>query len=268
MVYLTSIGRSADIEALAVRMAGALPFLFIDYDGTLSEIAPRPELAVLAPSMKSRLAAVAAKCPVAVVSGRDLEDVRSLVGLPGLIYAGSHGLEIALPSGRLRLGEAHGAAIARAGAALRRALSPIDGALVQPKRYAVTVHTRLVDPAAKADVAASVRAVLSAEPTLRWMGGKEMHELRPAMPWDKGAAILRILDAEGAGGRYPVYIGDDITDEDAFTALEGCGTGILVGDHGAPTAADVRLPDVAAVEALLARLAELLPDRATPGAAV
>lgn len=248
----------SEIDALAVRLAASRPALFLDYDGTLTGMAPRPELAVLSDAMRGRVGRVAALCPTAIVTGRDVEDVKALVGLPGLIYAGSHGLDIEAPSGIHRFGDEFRPALERATAALERALAHIEGALVQPKRYAITVHTRLVDPSMKPEVAAITTAVLSGEPTLRGMPGKEMLELRPDLDWNKGTAVLHLIDVEGLGDRHPVYIGDDITDEDAFLALKGRGFGIMVGDHGAPTAADARLPDIESVGRLLDRIADHL----------
>ncbi len=248
----------SDIVRLADWLGARAPALFLDYDGTLADIAPRPEMAVLPAEMRARVGRVATGSPTAVVSGRDLQDVKALVGLPDLIYAGSHGLDIEAPSGVHRFGDEFRPAIERAQAALERALAHIEGAFVQPKRYAITVHTRLVDPAAKPEVAAVVKSVLAGEPTLRWMGGKEMHELRPDMPWDKGKAVLHLIDVEGLGDRFPVYIGDDVTDEDAFRAISDRGLGIMVGHHGTPTAAAVRLRDVAAVGIFLDHLAERL----------
>lgn len=238
----------AGLTRLAQQVAAANPVFFLDYDGTLTPIMPRPEMASLEPDMRQRVERLARLCPVAVVSGRDLENVRRLVGVPGLAFAGSHGLDIDAPSGRQRLGEPFRPALERAIPALEAALAGIGGALVEPKLYAVTVHTRLVDPALKPRVGEVVHEVLAGEPTLRHMAGKEMHELRPELDWDKGKAILHLVEAEGWAGRYPVVMGDDVTDEDAFVAVRGRGLGIRVDDgSGRATAATVVLPDIPSV---------------------
>ncbi|QJE72608.1 trehalose-phosphatase [Aerophototrophica crusticola] len=238
----------AGLTRLAREIAAANPVFFLDYDGTLTPIMPRPEMAQLDPDMRLRVERLAGRCPVAVVSGRDLENVRQMVGIPGIAFAGSHGLDIDAPSGRQRLGEPFRPALKRAIPALEGALAGIEGALVEPKLYAVTVHTRLVDPALKPRVGEVVHDVLAGEPTLRHMAGKEMHELRPELDWDKGKAILHLIEAEGWGGHYPVVLGDDVTDEDAFIAVKGRGLGIRVDDgSGRPTAATVVLPDIPSV---------------------
>lgn len=248
----------AAIKALAVEVAQRRPVLFLDYDGTLTPIVIRPDAAKLHPDMRGRVQRLAAHCPVAVISGRDLEDVRALVGLPGLIYAGSHGLDIDAPSGRALLGEPFRPALERAIARLQGELASVPGALVQPKRYAVTVHTREVEPGDKPIIHDIVRAVLGQEPELRYMAGKEVHELRPAFDWDKGKAIRHLLDTEGMSAHYPVFIGDDVTDEDGFRAVKDIGLGIRVAEEPASTAAQVTFPNIPSVGAFLDHLADAL----------
>lgn len=246
-----------ELPALADRIAASRPAFFLDYDGTLTPIMARPELAVLDPAMRDRLDRLRRACPVALVSGRDLEDVRALVGLDGVIYAGSHGLDIDAPSGRQMLADAFRPALERATRRLRAALANVEGALVEPKRFAVSVHTRQVDPARKPTVEKAVRDALAAEPDLSYMGGKELHELRPDMDWDKGRAILHLIEAEGLGDRLAVCIGDDVTDEDAFRALRGRGLSLHVAGAGIATVADMVLPDIPAA----GRLIDLVLER-------
>jgi len=252
--------------ALAERMAEAAPALFLDYDGTLTPIVSRPEMAVLDPAMRERLRRLAALCPVAIVSGRDLVDLRGRVGLDGLIYAGSHGFDIEAPSGGRQFGLEYRPALQAAAERLGRELAGITGVLMEAKAFGVAVHTRNVaDEASKARVRAAVEAAHAESGRLRLTFGKEVLELRPDLDWDKGHAVLSLIEAERMEGRLPVYVGDDLTDEDAFRALAGraagAALGLQVGDHGQATAATHRLPDIASVGALLDALAAALERR-------
>lgn len=258
-----ALERFADIARL---LAGRRPALFLDYDGTLTPIVERPELAVLDDGMRAALRELAALCPLAIVSGRDRADVARLVGIDSLVYAGSHGFDIAGPDG-LRLQHAEAAdylpALDRAEAWLRARLASIPGALVERKRYAIAVHYRLVADAQAADVEAVVDAALAEAPEqLRKTGGKKVFELRVRLPWDKGHAVdwlLATLRLERPDV-LPMYLGDDETDEDAFLALRRRGgLGILVAAEPAlRSAAHYRLVDPAAAGRFLGMLTELL----------
>ncbi|MDE3156139.1 MAG: trehalose-phosphatase [Acidobacteriota bacterium] len=251
-------------EALFERLAGRRPAVFLDYDGTLTGIVDRPEDAHLSSPMRQTIAALASRCPVAVISGRDRRDVAARVGLPELIYAGSHGFDIAGPHGTEIQYEAGGgftATIERAARELRYRLLGIDGVIVESKRYSVAVHYRLVAPGDRPQLVQVVEEVLAAHPDLRQTDGKMVFELRPALDWDKGRALEWLLRALGLDGPdvVPIYLGDDSTDEDAFRALAGRGIGILVADAPRATLAACRLRDPAEVEqwlqALVGRLA-------------
>jgi len=245
------------------------PAVFLDYDGVLAEIVNDPAAAVLSPGRRAAVARLSARCRVAVVSGRDLGDVRELVGLDDVVYAGSHGFD-------LDLGTASGAAAPDLGAeaylpelddaerALARVLGPVPGARVERKRFAVAVHLRQVAEVDRGRVEGVVDAVAARHPRLRRTSGKQVRELRPDLDWDKGRAVLWLLGALGVDRDdvVPLYLGDDETDEDAFRALAGRrGLGILVGAHGARTAARYGLRDPDEVQVFLTVLADRLDPR-------
>lgn len=243
------------------RMAGRKVAVFLDYDGTLTPIVARPDLAILAHDMRGIVSHLATLCTVAVVSGRDLGDVRRLVGLDGLVYAGSHGFDIAGPGGlriRHQNGAAYEAAVQRAAERLEPAVAGIEGALVEPKRFAVAVHYRQVEPDQVPAVEAAVDAVLDEVSELRKTHGKKVFELRPRFDWDKGKAVDWLLEALGLNGPevLPFYLGDDTTDEDAFRALRQKGIGILVGPDTSRTAAHYVLASPEEVGRFLTRLGQ------------
>ena len=255
-------------EEVARRLRDRHPAVFLDYDGTLTPIVARPELAVLDDAMRATVRRLARCCPVAVVSGRGLEDVRALVGLDDIYYAGSHGFDIAGPRGLQHAHPAGVAALPRLDAAerrLREVLRPVDGALVERKRFSVAVHFRLVADDQVARVEEAVDAELRHAPGLRKGHGKKVFELRPDFDWDKGSAVRWLLEALGLSrdSVTPIYIGDDVTDEDAFRELASHdgGIGIVVMDVPRPTAAKFCLPDTDSVRAFLTMLAELLEGR-------
>lgn len=248
------------------ELNGRRAVVFLDYDGTLTPIVERPDLAVLSEDMRATVKALAGLCTVAIVSGRDRADVERLVGLDELIYAGSHGFDIAGPAGlevKHEAGGAFAAVVQRAAERLREALAPIEGALVEPKRFAVAVHYRQVAEGEVARVEAAVDQLLTETPDLRKTLGKKVIELRPRLDWDKGKAVAWLQEALGLHGAdvLPFYLGDDTTDEDAFAALAECGIGILVGSPAHETAARYRLDEPADVQQFLHKLAGTLEDK-------
>ena len=242
-----------------LRLADDDGVVFLDYDGTLTPIVGRPELATLSDGMRATLRRLAARFPLAVVSGRDVAVVAGLVGIDGLAYVGSHGLDIT------GFGDdAPGREVARefvpqidaAERALRRATAGIPGVLVERKRFSVATHVRLAAPAARSAVESIVERVSRAQPALRRERGKMVWELRPDIDWDKGRAVCWLLEALGRDPSAALFIGDDLTDETVFRALSGRGLGIVVSETERPTAADLRLSNPAEVQALLGRLAD------------
>ncbi|WP_281180009.1 trehalose-phosphatase [Nocardia amamiensis] len=203
--------------------------VLLDFDGTLAEIVADPAAAKPVDGAAAALAELAAQCPVAVISGRDPTDLRERVGVGGIWYAGSHGFDLMAPDGTRHLHDAApGAeeALVRAAGELRRRLGDITGVLVEHKRFAVAVHYRNV---AAEDVGRVVAAVHEARRAagLRVTHGRRVAELRPDVDWDKGTA-LRWIIGHLTATVLPIYLGDDLTDEDAFDAVEADGLAIVV----------------------------------------
>jgi len=251
------------------------PVVFLDFDGTLSDITAHPDSATLVDGAAEALRALAEQCPVAVISGRDLADVRERVKVDEVWYAGSHGLELMAPDGTYH--ENAGAAdligtLARAACRLAEMIGDISGIELEHKRFAVAVHYRNADPADIDRVTAAVRSLGRSE-GLRTTAGRKVIELRPNLYWEKGTTLNWLLEriqasdcAADAASVLPIYIGDDITDEDAFDAVQFDGVGIVVrhAEHGdRPSAALFSLESPSTVVEFIGRLARDL-ERAAP----
>jgi alpha,alpha-trehalase len=250
------------LAEIAAALEGRTPAVFLDYDGTLTPIVDRPQDALLPAEARRAVEHLAARCPVAVVSGRDLDDVRTLVGVDGIYYAGSHGFDILAPDGsRHQKAREYLPALEAAEAELRPALEAIPGARLERKRFAIALHYREVSGDRTAQVEAAVDRAAAGHPELRKTGGKKVFELRPAVDWDKGKAVRWLLEVLGLDrvDVLPLYIGDDETDEDAFRAIRDRGLGIVVRGEGdeRPTAARYQLGHPAEVARFLDELASL-----------
>ncbi|RRQ21014.1 trehalose-phosphatase [Thiohalobacter thiocyanaticus] len=244
------------------------PALFLDYDGTLTPIVSRPEDADLGETLRLTLQRLTGLCKLAVISGRDLDDVRERVGLDTLWYAGSHGFDIAGPAGQhfqYQKGTDYLPILDAAERALTAGLADIPGCQIERKRFSIATHYRRVSEDAVPRIGQAVEAIRNAHPGLRLTQGKKIFELQPDIDWDKGRALRWMMRTLGLDrhGYLPLYIGDDVTDEDAFRALKDDGIGILVTQDNPSTHADYRLDDPAAVETLLNHIAERLERSAS-----
>lgn len=250
---------------ISERLQDKRPALFLDYDGTLTPIVERPEDAQLSSSMRHTLREAAQLMPLALISGRDLDDVSDLVGLDEVIYAGSHGFDIRGPELQLELPEGIDALddLEQAASVLDKRLEHVSGVRVERKRFAVAVHIRQVSDADLPQVQKAVDQTLRSVDGLRKSSGKRIFELRPDVDWDKGRAVHWLLSelTLDSPDILPLYLGDDETDEDAFRVLRRMGgIGILVAEDARPSAADYRLRTPQDVQALLRHLTETERD--------
>jgi trehalose-phosphatase len=250
------------VDEIIAGASGKRPVVFLDYDGTLTPIVRHPEDAWLSDSMRQTLRSLAARLPVAILSGRDLDDVRGRVLVDGIVYAGSHGFDIAGAGGlRRELGAAYLAVLDAAESELREELDEIPGAQLERKHFSVAAHYRNVNENDAFRVALAVDTVATRHRELRRMDGKKVYELLPDIDWDKGKAVLwllKTLELE-RGNAAPIFIGDDRTDEDAFRSLEKRGVGILVSEQPQITAANYWLKNPEEVERFLGELIAGLP---------
>lgn len=254
-------------ERLAAKLAGRRLAVFLDYDGVLTPIVDRPQDAVMAPSMRQVVQSLARRCSVCVVSGRDRAVVQRLMGIENLVVAGSHGFDIWSPEeGTIEHPAATGFEdlISEVTDRLRAEIDTIPNTALEPKRASVAVHYRLTDRRHHATVTAVVENLLEEySGRLKMTPGKMVYELQPKIDWNKGKAVLHLLETLDLNAEdvAALYLGDDITDEDAFRALAGRGVGIIVGHPDNPevanrlTAADFVLESTGEVERFLNTLA-------------
>jgi alpha,alpha-trehalase len=257
-------------DEIFARLHERTPAVFLDYDGTLTPIVEDPNNATLPDRTKKVIKRLIEHYSVAVISGRDLSDVQDMVGIGSIAYAGSHGFDIVGPGGRYRnqeMGERFLPALKRAEAEMRKAIRDIPGAKLEHKRFAITVHYRQVGNANINTVRQRFDNVSSRYPELRKSGGKKVIELRPNIDWDKGKALLYLLETlyTDSGRILPLYIGDDITDEDAFRAIGAQGVAIAVGNEKRQTAAHYKLRDPGEVTKFLQELAECAKGEVSEG---
>lgn len=235
--------------------------LLLDYDGTLSPIAETPDKALLPKDTKELLKKLAANpsCKLGIISGRSLQDLKKTVGVEGVIYAGNHGLEIESPKIKFesQVSPQLKSVIKNIAAEFKKRLAGIEGALVEDKGFSLSIHHRLVD---KKDMPA-FRKVISevtnpylARRKIQITSGKKVCEIRLPVKWNKGKLALWLLARQqflsGENNVFPIYIGDDVTDEDAFRALKRKGLTVLVGTSGA-SAADYYLNNTQEVNKFL-----------------
>ena len=226
--------------------------VFLDYDGTLTPITSSPSGALLGDDMKAVLGRLSSLCPVAIISGRDKDLLKTLVGLDQITYAGSHGLEIEGPQGSglyHNVGTEFSVEVQCLAGRLAHSLLNIPGVLVERTAYTVAVHYRLTPPQFISKVEDLLQKVLVEFSGFRKTLGKMVFEIRPRIGWDKGRALMWVLDSISANDetRIPIYIGDDLTDEDAFHIIHDRGLGLLVSDNPKKTYASYMLKDTCEV---------------------
>ena len=243
--------------------------LFFDYDGTLTPIVSRPEEATLSPRVRDLLRALADKSKISsgIISGRSLGEIKGMVDIDGIYYAGNHGLEIEGPDLEYTSREAEAARtlIKDLAGRLAVALEGITGILVEDKGLSLSVHYRLVkvgEEAAVAEIFHGVTESPLAEGKIRITTGKKVYEVRPPLDWNKGKAVEKIATEVKAALNQRqaliIYLGDDNTDEDAFRVLRPPeGWGIFVGGENKSSAAGYYLDSPAEVAEFLSRMLDI-----------
>jgi trehalose 6-phosphate phosphatase len=233
--------------------------LFLDYDGTLTPIVARPEMAVLSSQGRKILTQISGNTlfKLAIISGRSLSEIKTLLGLENIAYAGNHGLEIECPhhycQGRSvktivfthPLAEQFRPRLESLEQRLKKSLAGIDSIIIQNKGLTLSIHYRLARQTEVGRIKElSFKAIGygQAGDKLQITEGKKVLEVRPRVEWNKGKAIEWLLGICGMPGSLSIFAGDDVTDEDGFMILHRVGgISVFVGENNTSSSADYYL---------------------------
>lgn len=252
--------------------AGGSLLLLTDYDGTLTPLVRDPAEAGLAREVRNvlRVLGRSPRVRVGILSGRALDDLRALVGVPDVIYVGCHGLEVDGPGLTFRHTEAEAQrqTLQSIAQALSLRVASIPGARVEPKGLAVAVHYRNVAPGAVGRLEIQLeRTIHQRRGRLKILRGKKVIEILPRVRWNKGECALWLADRVFPAGPWPLamlYMGDDRTDELAFEALAGKAITVKVGSDRTRAPVAYRLDGVIEVQRLLSALVAEVRNRKSP----
>ena len=241
--------------------------LLLDFDGTLAPIVKRPEEAELSPEMEGILKFLAKKkgFEVAIISGRSLSDLKQKIKIRNIIYVGNHGMEIEREGKKFIYPQASKSipTMKELKKILKARLGSIKGTIVEDKRVGLAVHYRMVKnsdvPELKRTVGQIFRPFMEKK-KIKIGQGKKILEAKPPIMWDKGKAASMLLDSFKREKPLSFYLGDDKTDEDAFSALDGRGITVFVGKPR-KSKADFFLKNVGEVGIFLKRLSALKVGR-------
>ncbi len=235
-------------------------FIFFDYDGTLTPIVSTPEEALFPKKTKKLVNKLKnhSKFLIAIVSGRSLKSVKSMVNLKGLIYAGNHGLEIegrGIKFSKPLTVNSFKPLMKKISKFLHKTLKDIKGSRVEDKGATLSVHYRLVKSKDVNLLKSRFNKIVAPyidSKKIRLSAGKKVLEVRPNLDWHKGKAVLTLL--KGVKNTLPIYLGDDVTDMDAFRAIKGKGISIFVGGKKKGINADYFLKDTREVVSFIEKL--------------
>jgi len=245
-------------EAISIEICKARSWaIFLDYDGTISPIAPRPEQAVMVGKVRAVLGRLAQhpRVWIAVISGRRREDIQERIGVRGIRYLGLYGWET---EKQLRVPPAARNSVLKAREWVKKRLAVGGQPWIEDKKVSFTVHFSGAGIAERRRATEIVQeAVRSVSPGLKLFRNSINVEVLPANWGGKGTAVAREMRQGALRHALPFYFGDDLTDEPAFAELRR-GITVRVGEERA-TAARYRLRGPAEVEKALERMEALLP---------
>jgi trehalose 6-phosphate phosphatase len=244
-------------------------FLFLDYDGTMTPIVDQPEKAFLSLDNK-RILRELAEYPlwnVAIVTGRALSDIRRLIELEDICYVGNHGFEIEAPGIHFKKFDFSPTKeiFDYLKWQINKELAFFKGAFIEDKEINLCIHYRQLNEN-KIDLLKTVLNNITVpfflKDQIRIDIDRKTFEIKPPIDWDKGKAVLWLLNQKRYEGFFPLYIGDSMTDEDAFRVLQNKGITIRVG-KSSRSCASYYVNDYKEVTVLLKGLLERISNEQT-----
>ncbi|KAF5294009.1 hypothetical protein FQA39_LY13563 [Lamprigera yunnana] len=233
--------------------------LLLDYDGTLAPLAPHPDLAKIPTETKNVLQRLSnmSDCYISIISGRNVNNVKEMVGIDGITYAGNHGLEILHPDGSKFVHPMPTEFQGKVTELLQQLQEHVckDGAWVENKGALLTFHFRGAPTVLRARLEAQAKQLIE-EAGFKAAKAHCALEAKPPVEWNKGRASIYILRTafglDWSERIRIIYVGDDVTDEDAMLALKGMAATFRVTSSAiTKTSAERRLPSTDSVLTLL-----------------
>ncbi len=228
------------MESIKKELKNRYIYLFLDCDGTLAPISDTPARARIPQQTKEVLISLSRleKLKLAIISGRSLSDIKAIVGLDGIIYAGNHGLEIegAGITSEWKIDPSYKDNLAEIKAQLTKECIAIPGVLLEDKGLSLCLHYRMAsaDEGKISVIFHRVTDPYKISGKISIMHGKKVIEIRPAIGWDKGKIVKWLLARERLLAQdrnyIAIYVGDDETDEKAFKALGDNEISVMVGN--------------------------------------
>lgn len=258
--------KRTDPEAIASMLRGTPLVIMLDIDGTLCELVARADAAVVPEAVRAALVLLGKRrsdgVHVALVTGRSVADAQRMIGITGIAIHGNHGMERLLEDGTARGPEGFELEERRLRAAkadLALLAAEFPGTSVEDKQFSLSVHYRGMKDELVPEFIRRVSQSVERN-DLRSSPGKCVINIVPMISRNKGDAVLDIIQKTGATSSTAsiLFVGDDVTDEDAFVAMQPIAAAVTVrvGESTTESAARYSLSDPGAVQELLQTLAD------------
>lgn len=231
---MTDIKQLKHISEYNVDLCDKDIILFLDYDGTLVDIVSDPDNALLSDNVKNLLQQLSKKYITTIVTGRDLTDIKRKVDIDNIGYIACHGFQIESTLLHKDFSKEYVEIINEAGKLLKHDLENIEECIIEYKRCILTIHYRNVKQNDLIKIINIISIIENKFSNLTTKHGKFVYEIRPKCKINKGTSVQWFLDKLNLNNKFPIFLGDDLTDETVFKMLNGLFTkdelSIIVAD--------------------------------------